>query len=408
MATVRKRGVEYLKEVCLQNLRDMLVILEWNAKRGIKVYRMSSEIFPHKSNYRMPSYDLDFAQPLLDQIGEYARQTGQRLTFHPGQYNVVGSPDTEPDSGVKLIDGRFMSPDGTPSSFQRTIDDLDWHAEVLDRLGCGVDSVLVVHGGGIYGDKKRTIERWCSNFKLLPERIRRRLVIENCEKIFNVEDCLYVSEMTSIPVVFDTHHHECYKKLHPSEMLYPAEQYMARVIATWTRRGMKPKFHVSEQACCGPVGKHSDMIEEIPEYLLQIPAKYDQDIDIMIEAKMKELAIDKLHKKYPEIDPIVKRKLPKRRQPRLETFLDKMEQRMKEIYESLPVAGLTGEERTETLIARQIQLWDWAAVEYGRSLEQVTYDFMGCLTPESKQMFGDDKTIIMQHYVYVSNTLRKI
>lgn len=127
MATIKKlgdeKGIEYLKKLCLQNLQDMLKLLEWNAKRGIRVYRMSSEIFPHKSNYRMPGYTLDFAQDMLTRIGEYARQTGQRLTFHPGQYNVVGSPDTEPGSGVQLIDGKYMSPEGTPSSFQRTIED---------------------------------------------------------------------------------------------------------------------------------------------------------------------------------------------------------------------------------------------------------------------------------------------
>ena len=52
------------------------------------------------------------------------------------------------------------------------------------------------------------------------------------------------------------------------------------------KRGIKPKFHVSEQGC-GRIGHHSDYIEEIPKYLLEIPEKYGVEIDIMIEAKKK-------------------------------------------------------------------------------------------------------------------------
>ena len=44
----------------------------------------------------------------------------------------------------------------------------------------------------------------------LPENVRKRLVLENCEKNFSIEDCLEVSDKVNIPVVFDTHHFECY------------------------------------------------------------------------------------------------------------------------------------------------------------------------------------------------------
>ena len=73
---------------------------------------------------------------------------------------------------------------------------------------------------------------------------------------------------------------------------------MHAVLETWWRRNIKPKFHVSEQGS-GRTGHHSDYIEVIPEYLLEIPEKYGIDIDIMIEAKMKEQAIFKLYTKYP-------------------------------------------------------------------------------------------------------------
>ena len=81
----------------------------------------------------------------------------------------------------------------------------------------------------------------------------------------------------------------------------PAAEYIGDILESWKKRGVKPKFHVSEQGS-GRTGHHSDYIEEIPEYLMEIPAKYGVHIDIMIEAKKKELAIKKLYEKYPALN----------------------------------------------------------------------------------------------------------
>ena len=148
------------------------------------------------------------------------------------------------------------------------------------------NSVMVVHGGGVYGDKEKTIDRWCEQFYRLPENVRKRLVLENCEKCYNIEDCLRISKRVNIPVVFDTHHFECYKILHPDEKFKEPGEYMRDILKTWVRRNIKPKFHVSEQGA-GRCGHHSDYIEVIPDYLLEIPKKWGIYIDIMIEAKKK-------------------------------------------------------------------------------------------------------------------------
>tara|TARA_B100001093_G_scaffold494673_1_gene538354 strand:- start:94 stop:1062 length:969 start_codon:yes stop_codon:yes gene_type:complete len=276
--SINEKGIELLKHLITQNLKDIITMMQWNEDNGIKVFRLSSELFPHKSNPKVEDYSLDFAVDLLKDIGDLSRKLNQRLTFHPGQYNVIGSPNDK--------------------SFKQTIRDLKYHADVLDLMGMDQNSVMVIHGGGIYGNKIKTLDRWCEQFKLLPDNVQRRLVIENCEKCFSVEDCLYVSEKLNIPVVFDTHHFECYNKLHPDETLKYPEEYIPEILETWARRGIKPKFHVSEQGK-GRIGHHSDYVEEIPEYLLEIPSIYGVEIDIMIEAKMKEQAIFKLYEKYP-------------------------------------------------------------------------------------------------------------
>ena len=133
---------------------------------------------------------------------------------------------------------------------------------------------------------------------MLPDKVKRRLVLENCERCFSIKDCLDVSREIGIPVVFDTHHFECYKLLHPDEEFLPAGDYIPDILKSWSDRGIKPKFHVSEQGS-GRCGHHSDYIEVIPHYLMEIPEKYGINIDIMIEAKMKEQSIFKLYEKYP-------------------------------------------------------------------------------------------------------------
>ena len=279
--TVKEQGIDVLKEKILLNLSDVLTMMDWNEQNGIKVFRLSSELFPHKSNPKVDDYTFDFAIDLLKEIGKRAKKYNQRLTFHPGQYNVVGTPNEV--------------------SFQQTVCDLKYHADVLDLMDLPNDSVMVVHGGGLYGDKEETKERWKRQFRLLPENVQKRLVLENCEKCFSIIDCLDISNDINIPVVFDTHHFVCYKQLHPTELFEDASYYIPEILESWKKRDIKPKFHVSEQGS-GRIGHHSDYIDTIPEYLMEIPNKYNISIDIMIEAKMKEQSIFRLYKKYPQLN----------------------------------------------------------------------------------------------------------
>jgi len=83
--SIKEKGIESLKEKIIQNLKDVLTIMDWNEVNGIKVYRLSSELFPHKSNKLVEHYSFDFAVDLLREIGNKSRIYNQRLTFHPGQ-----------------------------------------------------------------------------------------------------------------------------------------------------------------------------------------------------------------------------------------------------------------------------------------------------------------------------------
>ena len=286
MKTISEKGLKIAVDRAKMNLEDIITLMHWNEQNGIKVFRLTSNIFAHISNPKIGPYSIEFAKEKLKEIGDLANKYNQRLTFHPGQYDVLGTPNSQ--------------------ILKNTLLDLKIHADILDLIGCNQNSVMVIHGGGFYGDKPATIERWVKNYKEADNIISRRLVLENCEKCFSIEDCLFISSKCGVPVVFDTHHFECYKKLHPDEKFKEPEYYIPLILDTWKKRGIKPKFHVSEQGE-GRIGHHSDYIENIPQYLLDIPDKYGQHIDIMIEAKKKELAIKKLYEKYPYLDCRIKK-----------------------------------------------------------------------------------------------------
>ena len=284
-ATFAKNGAEYAASLARSNLETVLKVLEWNEEHGIRLYRMSSDMFPHITNPQfIPegetySYPLDQFDDLFQKIGEYSRAHGHRLTFHPGQFNQVGSP--------------------TASVFEKTARELAYHAEVLDRIGCGPESVMVVHGGGSYGDKEKTKKRWIQQFFKLPKNVQQRLVIENCERQYNWEDMLELSAKIDRPVVFDTHHHNCYSDL--VEPQPDPSTFLDKIIKTWTKHGIIPKFHISEQAPDKRVGAHSMYVEEIPDYFWEI-IENGQPIDLMIEAKAKEQAVLSLYSEYFDFD----------------------------------------------------------------------------------------------------------
>ena len=264
-------------DLALRNLQDLKTLLVWNHDHDIHHFRVTSDLFPRITDSVIPRDQrlrvVDYRHILAD-IGQYARSVGQRLTMHPGQYNQIGAQDR----GV----------------FDRTVEDLTIHADILDYMGMDDNAILTIHGGGVYGDKEATIKRWIQQFSLLPANVQRRIAIENCERQYNVGDCLRIATACRIPVIFDSHHFDCYNSINGTS--FQARDYIGHVLASWGER--RAVMHISEQRPDARVGTHSDFIEVIPEYMLSIPDEYDVGVDIEVEAKAKEAAIFKLRDKY--------------------------------------------------------------------------------------------------------------
>lgn len=280
LETLRKEGVELAHQLARNNLQDLVKIIEYNEKIGIRFFRLSSEIFPHMENPRLAqfpgfeNYDIEFARGLLEEAGKLARSYGHRITMHPAQFAQLGSPR---DDVIK-----------------QTIRDLTMHAKILLMMGLSpnLGSVMVIHGGGSYGDKAATLRRFADNFRRLPRETSQFIVLENDEFQYSVMDLLPVCEELGIPLCVDYFHHAVMK---PGFDIYD-EKLVARVLRTWKIRGIKPKCHWSSQAPRSRPGTHSDCMRAIPAELLAICAK--NDCDIMIEAKNKDLCALKMYKKY--------------------------------------------------------------------------------------------------------------
>jgi UV DNA damage endonuclease len=272
---IRKNySLDRVKALSLMNIEDLSDIFEWNHLNNIHLFRITSDIFPHFTDMHLEdvkngSYNMEFAVNALKKAGEDARKYNQRVVMHPGQYNQIGAKER--------------------SIFESTIKDLTMHADLLDYMGMGPESVICVHGGGVYGDKEKTKERWIEQFHELPENVKKRVAIENCERCYSVKDCVEIAEACGIPMIFDCHHYECWNLIYKNDNMN-IEEWMPRIVETWRRRGVTPLFHISEQAVGERIGTHSEFVEKLPSYYLHFPEKYG-DLDIEVEAGAKEMAV---------------------------------------------------------------------------------------------------------------------
>jgi UV DNA damage endonuclease len=204
--------------VSLAYLRDMFAYL---SRMGITMYRMSAELAPYATHPDLPEFhdQVSEAASELGRLGAFARAQGLRLSVHPGQHVVLNSPD------VALV--------------QRSAADLNLQAKILDAMGLGPEAVIVIHMGGVYGDRAASRGRFAENLAALPADTQQRLVLENDDVRFSVEDTLWANRQTGIRLVFDNLHH---RLNNPAGL--DTRQALAACLATW-HSSTRPKVHFS-------------------------------------------------------------------------------------------------------------------------------------------------------------------
>jgi UV DNA damage endonuclease len=266
--TFNQKGLDYVSELALLNARDIIKILEWNRQNGIKFFRLSSALIPWGDQLDLTQLkDYKEIKSELKKAGDFARYHNIRITSHPGPFNVLVSPNE--------------------SVIEKTIADLELHGKVFDMMGLDKSpyNKINIHCNGVYGDKKSAMDRFIKNFQRLSKSVQKRLTIENDDKasMYSVKDLMYIHNAIKIPIVFDYHHHTfCTGDL--------SEESALKLAATTWPKGITPVVHYSESKAL-----HENNPKEKPQahslYIKSIPNTYELDVDIMVEAKAKELAI---------------------------------------------------------------------------------------------------------------------
>jgi UV DNA damage endonuclease len=278
LSTITKIGRDALIDIARQNIRDLFLQLKHNESRGFRFFRITSNLIPHLGNPKLnlQEWNVKLFRPELELVGKFARENGHRLTMHPGQFAQLGSPRED--------------------VVTQTIIDLTHHAEILMTMGMTPElgSVLIIHGGGTFGDATETLKRWEINFLKMPQEVRQFVALENDETQYSVEDLLPLCERCSIPLCMDFFHYKV--MLNGRGGTDHSIELMKSVLMTWRRRGIRPKCHYSEQKEDARRGAHSDCVSEIPRDILLLAAR--ESMDIMLEVKLKDQCVAQMYKKY--------------------------------------------------------------------------------------------------------------
>jgi UV DNA damage endonuclease len=274
--------------VSLDYLRQIFSYLR---KHDIRMYRMSSDLAPYATHPDLPQFhnQVKECRRALHEVGTEARRLDIRLSFHPSQFIVINTPD--------------------PVLRDKSIWDLSVQSEILDCMELGPEAVVVLHGGGVYGNIREGIDRWARAWDRLPRRVQRRLVLENDDLRYSAASVLEIHRLTGVRLIFDVQHFCC---LNPEGL--PLRETVQAFLETWPAE-VRPKLHFSsprtelrevqrkdrktgkkQRVLLPPVWTgHADYNHPF-EFISFMRQMADLRFDVMLEAKAKDLALIRLRK----------------------------------------------------------------------------------------------------------------
>lgn len=254
--------IDKLDRVIISNLKSLNNIIDYNIKNNIHFYRISSKIIPLATKDDVKFDYTNKYKSYYDTIGKKISDSKMRVDFHPDQFCVLNSVKSDVVSNSVKI--------------------LEYHYNLLNMLNVN-DKILILHVGSSTFGKENSISRFINNFNKLPIYLRKCIAIENDDKVFNVNDVLKISKVTSIPIVLDYHHHLCNK----------SDFSFADIFNSWGNS--RVKMHFSSPKNKRDYRSHNEYIngDDFINFI-EILKKYDRDIDIMLEAKGKDDSLFRL------------------------------------------------------------------------------------------------------------------
>jgi UV DNA damage endonuclease len=273
------RLASYSESRMIQTVKDNLLhlnqILKYNVKNNLLFFRISSNLVPFASHPICKFAWYKFFQSELPQIGDYIKKYNIRISMHPDQFVILNSHNE------KIV--------------QNSINELRYHCTLLDVMRLDETAKVQIHVGGVYGNKMEAIDRFIKTYNLVDQSIKKRLVIENDDRLYGLRDCLYINQQTGIPIVFDSFHHKCYNNGESLKCTLEA------AMSTWdrTRDGL-PMVDYSSQDLENEMdydndtnnrkkGRHAQTIDvtSFEKFLNETEALH---FDAMLEIKDKEMS----------------------------------------------------------------------------------------------------------------------
>lgn len=265
---LKTQDLNKLDKVIISNLENLEKILQYNIKNQIHFYRLSSKLIPLATKKEVEFDYIKKYKDIYQRLGKIIYDNHIRIDFHPDQFCVLNSIHEE--------------------TVENSIEILKYHYQILDALNIK-DKVLILHiGSNVFG-KEKSLHRFIKNFRNLPKYLQEVIAIENDDKIFTIEDCIYLNKVLGIPIVLDYHHFMC------NHIDNHIENYLDAIFSSW--KGKTPKVHFSspKNLTKKEIRSHHDYIN-LDDFIsfIQIIKDYHYDIDIMIEAKKKDEALFRL------------------------------------------------------------------------------------------------------------------
>jgi len=265
----KNERMEKLILITAQNLQHTKRILYYNIAHEIELYRFSSTLVPLATH---PEVLWDFLTPFKkewEEIGSLVQHFKLRVSFHPNQFTLFTSQREEVTTNAVIS--------------------MDYHFKMLNAMNALDTGLINIHIGGAYGDKNSSLNRFHQNLKRLPKEIKKHMTLENDDKTYDVRETLLTCEKENIPMVLDYHHYMA----NNGEIDLPL--YLHRIFKTWDHFNMVPKVHISSPKSDQAYRSHSDFISlDFVLPFLKMAKELNQDFDIMIEAKQKNLAMHRL------------------------------------------------------------------------------------------------------------------
>ncbi len=266
---LKEEKLDKLKKVALSNLNDLYKILQYNIENKIHFYRITSALIPLANHPEVVNWDYrKIFHKDFEAIGKLIKENNLRVDTHPDQFNVINSINE--------------------NVVENTKQNLWFHVHLFQDMNYELGK-MVIHIGSGQGGKEYALNRFINNFNKFPREIIEKLILENDDKTFTANDTLKTCRILNIPMVLDVHHHICNNDGEPLSSI------LGDILDTWNKDILPPKVHFSSPRNGDKDRKHADYInpEDFINFINECKV-FNRDLDVMIEAKQKDLALYKL------------------------------------------------------------------------------------------------------------------